>query len=156
LTKETYNLKKPNNRSHPMSSHLCASLYLRLRFGASLNLQVSFAKEPYKRDYILPKRPIILRGPLIVATPYLRFFVCLFTSLVCLISLSIPLSSNRTKDISFPPFKGFFLSLSSLSPQFLSLLRCYRFFVFLSISLIVCRFISIISLVSLSNLFLSL
>jgi len=25
-----------------------------------LKLQVSFAKEPYKRDYILQKRPIIL------------------------------------------------------------------------------------------------
>jgi len=25
----------------------------------SLKLQVSFAKEPYKRDYILQKRPII-------------------------------------------------------------------------------------------------
>ena len=27
-------------------------------------------KEPYKRDYILQKRPIILRSPLIVLTPY--------------------------------------------------------------------------------------
>jgi len=32
---------------------------------------ISFAKEPYKRDYILQKRPIILRSLLIVATPYL-------------------------------------------------------------------------------------
>jgi len=30
---------------------------------------VSFAKEPYKRDYILQKRPVILRSLLIVATP---------------------------------------------------------------------------------------
>jgi len=29
----------------------------------------SFAKEPYKRDYILQKRLIILRSLLIVATP---------------------------------------------------------------------------------------
>jgi len=29
-----------------------------------------FAKEPYKRDFILQKRPIILRSLLIVATPY--------------------------------------------------------------------------------------
>jgi len=36
----------------------------------SLKLYVSFAKEPYKRDDILPKRPIILRRLLIVATPY--------------------------------------------------------------------------------------
>ena len=32
----------------------------------SLQLQVSFANEPYKRDYILRKRPIILRSLLIV------------------------------------------------------------------------------------------
>ena len=30
-----------------------------LRLVGSLKLQVSFAKEPYKRDYILQKRPII-------------------------------------------------------------------------------------------------
>ena len=42
-----------------------------LRTVDSLKLQVSFAKEPYKRDDILQKRPIILRSPLIVATPYL-------------------------------------------------------------------------------------
>ena len=36
----------------------------------SIKLQVFFAKEPYKRDNILQKRPIILRSLLIVATPY--------------------------------------------------------------------------------------
>jgi len=36
----------------------------------SLKVQVSFAKEPYKRDDILQKRPIILNSLLIVATPY--------------------------------------------------------------------------------------
>ena len=41
-----------------------------LRLVGSLKLQVSFAKEPYKRDYILQKKPIILRSLLIVATPY--------------------------------------------------------------------------------------
>jgi len=35
-----------------------------------LKITVSFAKEPYKRDYILRKRPIILRGLLIVGTAY--------------------------------------------------------------------------------------
>ena len=39
-----------------------------LRLVGSLKLQVSFAKEPYKKDYILQKRPIILRSLLIVAT----------------------------------------------------------------------------------------
>jgi len=35
-----------------------------------LKIIVSFAKETYKRDDILQKRPIILRSLLIVATPY--------------------------------------------------------------------------------------
>jgi len=42
----------------------------RLRLVGSLKLQVSFAKEPYKKDYILQKRRIILRSLLIVGTPY--------------------------------------------------------------------------------------
>jgi hypothetical protein len=46
-----------------------------------LQLQVSFAKEPYKRNCILQKRPIILRSLLIVATPY----VCM----TCLIYISL-------------------------------------------------------------------
>jgi len=41
-----------------------------LRLVGSLKLQVSFTKEPYKRDDILQKRPIILWSLLIVATPY--------------------------------------------------------------------------------------
>ena len=43
-----------------------------LRLVGSLKLQVSFAKEPYKRDDILQKRPIILRSLLIVAPPHIR------------------------------------------------------------------------------------
>jgi len=39
-----------------------------------LKLQVSFAKEPYKRDDILQKRPIFLRSLLTIATPQ---YVCL-------------------------------------------------------------------------------
>jgi len=42
-----------------------------LRLVGSFKAYVSFAKEPYKRDDILQKRPIILRRLLIVATPYL-------------------------------------------------------------------------------------
>jgi len=42
-----------------------------LRLVGSLKLQVSFAKEPYKRDYFLQKRPIIVRSLLILAAPYL-------------------------------------------------------------------------------------
>ena len=61
-------------------SYLCMSLFLCvheplrhmgcLRLVDSLKLQVSFGKEPYKRDDILQKRPTILRSLLIVATPY--------------------------------------------------------------------------------------
>jgi len=39
-----------------------------LRLVGSIKSYVSFAKEPYKRDYILLKRPIIWRSLLIVAT----------------------------------------------------------------------------------------
>jgi len=41
-----------------------------LQLVGSLKLQVSFAKEPYKTDDILQKRPMILRSLLIVAAPY--------------------------------------------------------------------------------------
>ena len=41
-----------------------------LQLVGSLKSQVSFAKDPYKRGDILPKRPIILRSLLIVAIPY--------------------------------------------------------------------------------------
>jgi len=41
-----------------------------LRLVESIELQVSFAKEPYKRDAILHQRPIILSILLTVATPY--------------------------------------------------------------------------------------
>jgi len=46
-----------------------------LRLVGSLKLCVSFAKEPYKRDYILQKRHLILRNLLIAATPYMYIFV---------------------------------------------------------------------------------
>jgi len=38
----------------------------------SIKLQVFFAKEPYKRDNILQKRPVILSILLTEATPYHR------------------------------------------------------------------------------------
>ena len=41
-----------------------------LRRVGALESLVSFAKEPYKRDDILQKRPIILRSLLIIDTPY--------------------------------------------------------------------------------------
>ena len=55
-----------------------------LRLVGSLKLWVSFAKETYKRDDILQKRPVILRSLLIVATPYLHthanFQLCITSS----------------------------------------------------------------------------
>jgi len=46
----------------------------------SLKIYVSFAKEPFGRDYILQKRPMILRSLLIVATPYvvIRYGMCVY------------------------------------------------------------------------------
>jgi len=41
----------------------------------SLKLKVSFAKEPYKRDCILQKRPVILRSLLIVATAIRKIYI---------------------------------------------------------------------------------
>jgi len=41
-----------------------------LKLAGSLKLYVTFAKEPCRKDYILQKRPIILRSLLIEATPY--------------------------------------------------------------------------------------
>jgi len=41
-----------------------------------------FCKEPYKRDYILQKRPIILKSLLVVATLYLyKVRTCLYLSM---------------------------------------------------------------------------
>jgi len=50
-----------------------------LRSIGSLKLQVSFAKEPYKRDDFLQKRPIILRSLLLVATPWYWMMVYIHT-----------------------------------------------------------------------------
>jgi len=52
-----------------------------LRLVGSIKLQVSFAKEPYKRDAILQKKPIIESILLTVATPYLCEPGNLFTML---------------------------------------------------------------------------
>ena len=52
-----------NNTSLPIHMKLWGG-----RLVGSLKLYVSFAKEPYKRDDILQKRPVILRSLLIIAT----------------------------------------------------------------------------------------
>jgi len=53
----------------------------------SIKLQVSFVKEPYKRDNILQKRTIILSILLTVATPYLAFEVSSFVCVMWLIHM---------------------------------------------------------------------
>ena len=54
-----------------------------LRLVGSLNLQVSFAKEPYKRDDILQKRPVIFRSLLIVATPQYMYIIIFSCTVMC-------------------------------------------------------------------------
>jgi len=49
-----------------------------LRLVGSLKLQVCFAKEPYKRDNILQKRPMISRSLLIEATPYTYMYTNMY------------------------------------------------------------------------------
>jgi len=45
-----------------------------LRLVWSIKLEVCFAKESYKGDYILQKRPVILSSLLTVATPYIHVY----------------------------------------------------------------------------------
>ena len=66
-----------------------------LRLVGSLKLLVSFGKEPYKRDDILQKRPIILRSLLIVASPYTKsdflelLLVCVCVCVCMYVSLAL-------------------------------------------------------------------
>ena len=77
LRKTTYEMRKSVTLRHLVEGLTSGNLYLHLfvpigwlRLVGSLKLQVSIAKEPYKRDLYSPKRHIILRNLLIVATPY--------------------------------------------------------------------------------------
>jgi len=47
-----------------------------LHVAGSLKLQVSFAKEPYERDDVLQKRPMILRRLLIVSNTFMTLGMC--------------------------------------------------------------------------------
>jgi len=63
--------RSPRHSFQPISFRLISSHRKGwLRLVRSLKLYVSFAKEPYKSDCILQKRPIILRSLLIVAIPH--------------------------------------------------------------------------------------
>ena len=79
----TYNFKEPTDRSHPIHAWVRSRIYLMTTYESVMahtsrkesrhtwkQDHFSFAKEPYQKDYILQKRPIILRSLLIVATSY--------------------------------------------------------------------------------------
>ena len=70
-----------------------------LRLVGSSKLQVSFAKEPYKRDYILHKRPIIVRSLLIVANPYHN----VYAPHLCFLALSLACFPPLTHSTLFSP-----------------------------------------------------
>jgi len=91
-----------------------------LRLGGSLKLQVSFAKDPYKRDIILQKRPTILRSLLIVATsqlflqdlmvspPLFRLFALACFILICLFPLLLGVEFVLTTKSRYPKDVGAF------------------------------------------------
>ena len=61
--------------------NMCVYTYTHIgRNSLLLKLHVSFGKEPYKRDHILQKRPIILRSLLIVFDncPSINLYVCVY------------------------------------------------------------------------------
>jgi len=61
---------KASYESSPPHISSCSIIHMGwLRLVGSLKLQGSFAKEPYKKDDILQKRPTILRSLIIGATP---------------------------------------------------------------------------------------
>ena len=67
-------------KRHILASHLIEYGAMGwLRLVGSFKLQVSFAKEPYKRDYILQKRSIIRRSLLIIATPYADVYMYMYS-----------------------------------------------------------------------------
>ena len=63
FAKETYHCKEPTNRSHCMYYGVASA-------GRIDKIAGLLTKEPYKRDNILQKRPIILQIPMTEATPY--------------------------------------------------------------------------------------
>jgi len=69
--------------------YLCLAVWGGFWWVGSLKLQVSFAKEPYKRDDIMQNRPVILRSLLIVATPYVSLCVCVCCSIGLCLCVSV-------------------------------------------------------------------
>jgi len=76
------------------------------RLVGSLKLYVSFAKEPYKKDYILQKRPIIFRSLLIVATPYIFTYSHAFSRpLSCIHAILLARSRVHTHTVCAYQFR---------------------------------------------------
>ena len=95
-----------------------------LRLVASLELQVSFAKEPYERDYILQKRPVISSILLTVATPY-QLYTRVLQSLVFYShaqDYTTPVTSCRSFFAKEPLITGLFPALLSFDSHSCSLL----------------------------------
>jgi len=83
-------------QSHGTHQYTYYLYYLRmwatgwLRSVGSLKSCVSFAKEPYKRDDILRKELVIFRSLLIVATPYLHYYLCYYRMYILLHHITTP------------------------------------------------------------------
>ena len=76
----------------------CDELMWWLMLVGSIKLQVSFAKEPHKRDAILQKRPVILSILLIVATPYeLIVLVMVYCGCAVMEAVHIGMHRNHLK-----------------------------------------------------------
>jgi len=80
FTCETWLIRLHESGSSRSSSSRLSMRWL--RWVGTKKLKVSFAKEPYKRDDILQKRPLILRSLLIEVTPYKRHVTVIF-SVIC-------------------------------------------------------------------------
>jgi len=80
-------------------------------------ISLSFAKEPYKRDYILQKRPIILKSLRIVATPYWLVYT-IFDDMGWL-----RLVGSLKLYVSFAEYSLFYVVLSQKRPIILKSLR---------------------------------
>ena len=106
-----------------------------LRLVGSFKLQVSFAKEPYIRDEILQKRPIILRSLLIIAQHQPSFEFDHSKSIFLSLSLSLSRSRCHHLPSTFSPTRSLSLFLVASLFRFLSIYLSVFVFVSFSLSL---------------------
>ena len=74
---------------HPSHVWYGAATINRLLKIIDLVCKSSFAEEPYKKDYILQKRPVILRSVLIAATPYDSCICATWSLYTCVAHVSL-------------------------------------------------------------------